>query len=116
MHGSGSHNHSMAVTRIITRTRFLSPLTITVSSTLLPATVLIPITTGSGPDAFTPVFHIPRVVSDLLGTIFLNLAISLPHPHLSLFHVSSNLLQFLSFLTKKIKKKNQSNIIFLLSI
>ena len=80
--------------RTVTHTRFLGPLTVTVSSNPFPATVLIPIIIGLDPDVFTLVFRIPRVVPDLPGTIFLNLAISLPLPHLSLFRVFSNFYNF----------------------
>ena len=72
--------------RTIMRMRFLGLLTITVSFNPFPATVLILIITELDPDAFTPIFRILRVVPDLLGTIFLNLAISLLLPHLFLFH------------------------------
>ena len=91
---SGSCNRSVAITRTVMRMRFLGLLTVTVSSNPFPAKVLVPITTGLDPDAFTLVFRIPRVIPDLLGTNFLNLAISLPLPHLSFFHVSSNFYNF----------------------
>ena len=94
MPGSGSRNRSVAVTRTVMHMRFLGSLIIMVSSILLSATVLIPITIGLGPNVFTPVFCIPRVVPDLLGTIFLNLAFSLPLPHLSSFRVTTNFYNF----------------------
>ena len=77
---------------------FLDPLTVTVVSNLFSAMVLVPITTGLDPDAFTlargEVFRLPRVVPDLFGTIFLNLSISLTLSHLSLFRISSNFYNF----------------------
>ena len=55
MHRFGSRNRSEAVTRIVTRTWFLGLLTVTVSFTLLLATVLILIGFGFSLGAFTPV-------------------------------------------------------------
>ena len=78
--------------------RFLDPLIVIVISNPFPATILVPITIGLDPDAFTlargEVFRLPRVVLDLFETIFLNLSISLTLSHLSLFCISSSFYNF----------------------
>ena len=95
-------------------TRFLDPLTVTVISNLFSTTVLVLLTTGSDPDTFTlergEAFYLPRMDPDLLGTIFLNLTISLPLSHLSLFRDSSNFYIFFTLLNEK----NKGNKIYLI--
>ena len=69
---SESCNRSETVTRTVTRMRFLRPLTVTVSFTLLPAMVMIPIGSGLVPMHLYPLKVRLLVFETTLGVGTLN--------------------------------------------
>ena len=98
IHRFGSRNHFGAVTRTVTRTRFLDLLIVTVSFTPLPATVSILIGSGFGLGVFTLVRGETSAFRDhsriLLAAFLFNFIISLSLFRITPFRISSNFIHF----------------------
>ena len=105
MHWSRSHNRFETVTCTVTHTQFLGSLTIMVNFTLLPATVLIPIGSRSGLDAFTLTPNGISNFRDYFRIFFLNFFISLPPHRFIFFRISSNFNSFYPTKRKKLGNK-----------